>query len=187
MIPSWKFTSKLIRKSSKTAETIGQSKLLANTRTDGIQRTLLKVTKLKNTRQKNIFLRIYNNDIYSKEKLHQFGLVDTPICPKCGAIETKLHLIYECPQVQPIWNKLEELINGSNIATLEDIFVKNNNVTILKIKIEILGLFIQKNRSPFGVNETIQCVLKKLIQVEKKNTTLTKICKDLEQKLNNNL
>jgi alanine racemase len=187
MIPSCKLTSKQIRKLSKNAETTIQSKLLADIGTDDMRQTLVKVTKLKNTRQKNIFLRIYNNDIYSKEKLHHFGLIDTPNCPKCGATETKLHLIYECPQVLPIWNKLEEIINGTNTAALEDIFVRNKNATILKIKIEILGLLIQKNRSPFGVKETIDCVLNKLMQVEKYNQTLKKICKDLKQKLYNTL
>jgi len=187
MIPSYKLTSKQIRRLNKNAEIMIQSKLLANIRADEMQRTLVKVTKLNNTRQKNIFLRIYNNNIYSKKKLHHFSLVDTPNCPKCGATESKLHLIYECPQVLPIWNKLEEIINGANTATLEDIFVRNNNATILKIKIEILGLFTQKNRSPFGVKETIDCVLNKLMQVEKNNQALKKICKDLKQKLYNTL
>ena len=107
--------------------------------------------------------------------------------PKCGAIETKLHLVYECPQVLPIWNKLEELINGNNASTLEDVLTNNNNVTILKIKIEILGLLIQKSRSPFGVKETIECVLNKLMQVEKGNSTLKSICKNLKQKLINSV
>ena len=187
LIPSIKLTSKLIRKLCKNPENIVKSKIIPNARPEETHRTMLKVMRLKNTRQKNIFLRIYNNDIYSKEKLHQFGLVDTPECPKCGAIETKLHLVYECPHVLPIWNKLEELINGNNTSTIEDVLTKNNNSTILKIKIEVLGLLIQKSRSPFGVKETIECVLNKLMQVEKGNRTLKSICKNLKQKLINSI
>ena len=84
-----------------------------------------------------------------------------------------------------ILGELEELINGNNTSTLEDVLTKNNNSTILKIKIEILGLLIQKSRSPFGVKETIECVLNKLMQVEKGNRTLKSICKNIKQKLIN--
>jgi hypothetical protein len=185
MTPTVKITSKLIRRLSKNHESIVLSKILPDARPEEIHRTLTKVMKLKNTRQKNIFLRIYNNDIYSKEKLYKFGLIDSPECPKCGAIETKLHLVYKCPQVLAIWNRLEELLNGRHVSSLEDVLTKNNNPTTLKIKIEILGLLIQKSRSPFGTKETIECALNKLIQVEKNNRILKSICTNLKQKLTN--
>ena len=94
-------------------------------------------------------------------------------------------MVYECPQVLTIWNKLEETLNGGHVSSLEDVLTKNNNQTTLKIKIEILGLLIQKSRSPFGTKETIECVLNKLIQVEKNNGTLKNICNKLKQKLTN--
>ena len=65
-------------------------------------------------------------------------------------------------------------------------FINNKTTnTILKIKIEFLGLFMPKNRSPFGIQETIECVLNKIMQIERHNKILTKVCKDLKQKLNN--
>ena len=111
----------------------------------------------------------------------KYGQIDLPICPKCGADKTKMLITYECIKVQPICNKLKELTNGGSTATLQDIFVLNNNSTILKFKIEILGLLIQKNRSPFRVLITIECALNKLMQVERNNKSLTKVCKDLKQ------
>ena len=74
-----------------------------------------------------------------------------------------------------------------NTSTLDDVLTKSNNSTILKIKIEVLGLLIQKSRSSFGVKETIECVLNKLMQVEKGNRTLKSICKNLKQKLINSI
>ena len=66
-------------------------------------------------------------------------------------------------------NQSEEVTNDGKRATLEDIVIINNNSTILKIEIEIVSLLIQINRYPFGVQETIECVLNTLMQVKRNN------------------
>jgi hypothetical protein len=185
MKPSFKLSSKMIRKLSKPDETFNESKFLPNVDNDLKQITLRKVSKLRNTRQKNIYLRVYNNDIFSKEKLHKFGIVDSPNCSRCGAIESKLHLIFECPHVRQIWNKISNITKGQHVAELKDLFGIGDNITILKIKIEIIGLLINKNRPALHMLDTIECVLNKLMQIEKGNKTLISVCKGLKQKLRN--
>jgi hypothetical protein len=183
--PSLKFTSKIIRDLSKPAETFNDSKFLPNVEKDLKQITLRKIAMLKNTRQKNIYLRVYNNDIFSKEKLHKFGIVDSPNCSRCGEIETKVHLIFECPQVRQIWNKISNIVRDQQVAELKDVFGIGDNITILKIKIEMIGLLINKNRPTLHTISTVESIVNKLMQIESQNKTLTSICKRLKQKLIN--
>jgi len=185
MTPSLKFSSKIIRNLSKPDETLNESKFLPDVDNELKQITLRKISKLKNTRQKNIYLRVYNNDIFSKEKLHKYGMVDSPNCSRCGGIESKLHLLFECPQVRQIWNKMHNLTKDQQVAELKDLFGIGDNSTIIKIKIEIIGLLINKNRPALHTSGTIDCVLNKLMQIENQNKTLITICKGLKQKLRN--
>ena len=56
-----------------------------------------KLAKITNTTIKKTYLRMYHGDIFSKEKLFRFGLMDSPSSVKCGGIENKLDLLSNCP------------------------------------------------------------------------------------------
>ncbi len=176
----------MIRIISKPTEHFNSTKFLPNTENDLQQITLRKIAKLKNTRQKNIYLRVFNNDIFSKEKLHKFGIVESPNCSRCGCIETKLHLIFECPQVRSIWNKICSITKNKQLAEVKDAFGISNNNTILKIKTEFIGLLINKNRPFLHTIQTIEGILNKLISIENRNRTLVSICNKIKIELGNN-
>ena len=55
------------------------------------------VNKLTSTRAKDLILRLVHGELYSKERLYRYQLVDTPMCPRCNQIET---LVHKSPFVQ---------------------------------------------------------------------------------------
>ena len=50
-----------------------------------------KLSKLTCTRHKNVLLRVSHREFYTKEKLHRYRLIDSPICPRCDQIENYVH------------------------------------------------------------------------------------------------
>ena len=74
--------------------------------------------KVTSTRHKDLILRLAHGEIYSKEKLHRFRLIDDPSCPRCGGIETLRHKFLECPYVMAIWSKV--LVVTDKIKTSTD-------------------------------------------------------------------
>ena len=61
------------------------------------------IRKLNSVRHKNVLLRVAHGEIYTKEKLHRYGLADTPACLNCNEVETLQHKIYECGYSHRIW------------------------------------------------------------------------------------
>ena len=54
--------------------------------------------------------QVLQKTLITNRKLHQFGLIDSELCEKCGELDTITHLLYECKFILPIWNKLETWI-----------------------------------------------------------------------------
>jgi len=69
------------------------------------------LNKVTSIRHKSIILRVAHGDIYTKEKLHRFALIDAPNCPRCGQIETLQHKVMECDYVKRIWSSVTYLSN----------------------------------------------------------------------------
>ena len=123
--------------------------------------------ELKNTRQKNIALRTYHGDIYTKDKLFKIGLIDSPACPKCGEIETKEHLLLRCPTTRASWEKLGTLLHLPTPIELRDILISNNS-SELKIKLELIGLLLLPDRLSIDPEQTLKTILMKLVECNKK-------------------
>ena len=92
-----------------------------------------------------MILRLVHGELYSKERLYRYQLVDTPMCPRCNQIETLVHKYVECDYVKEIWrrtlqftNKLR--INTGNEPLLDKIFCTTEpNQSILTAHAEILS------------------------------------------------
>ena len=63
------------------------------------------LSKLTNTRHKDILLRLIHGELYSKVRLHKYGLVAHPTCPRCNELETLRHKYLECEYIKEIWKK----------------------------------------------------------------------------------
>ena len=59
--------------------------------------------KLSSVRHKNILLRAAHGEIYSKEKLARFGLIQDQQCPRCGLVEDLRHKLIDCEYTKRIW------------------------------------------------------------------------------------
>ena len=81
-------------------------------------------------------------DVYTKVRLHRFGLTDEDRCARCGATETLEHKIYTCDYAKRIWLNVTKLTNENlNADPLKTILGANLNLSLpaLTIKAEILG------------------------------------------------
>ena len=70
------------------------------------------------TRHKDLILRLVHGELYSKERLHRYRLIDSPDCSRCGAIETLCHKYIECPYARQIWTKAFAITDS--LKTLPD-------------------------------------------------------------------
>jgi hypothetical protein len=75
-----------------------------NLNNDKVQCSLQKISKIRSTKLKNLSLRMINGDLYSKERMFRFGMVDDPSCSRCGRTESTNHLIKECPAASRLWS-----------------------------------------------------------------------------------
>ena len=102
------------------------------------------LTKLSNTRHKDILLRLIHGELYSKERLHRYGLVAVPFCPRCNQVETLKHKYLECGYVKEIWrrtlNITDKLKNQVRQEPLENkvINISEPKPPILTIHAEII-------------------------------------------------
>ena len=62
-----------------------------------------RLSKLTSTRHKNTLLRVAHGDVYTKDKLHRFGMADDNKCDRCNDAETLKHKFIECAYVNRIW------------------------------------------------------------------------------------
>ena len=62
--------------------------------------------KVLSTRHKNTLLRIMHAEVYTKQRLHRFGLTENPNCPRCGELEDLHHKILNCQYAQLIWKEV---------------------------------------------------------------------------------
>ena len=96
-------TSKEIRVSRTDAKPITEFKVgMTLTVTESLSWSK-KISKLTSVRHRNTLLRVAHGEIYTKERLVRFNLIDNPICPRCDGIENLAHKIQNCDYVKRIW------------------------------------------------------------------------------------
>ena len=105
-----------------------------------------RISKLTSVKHRNILLRVAHGDIYTKEKLHRFNLIDNDECPRCGQIETLAHKFIECNYVKQIWTHVFRATN--NLIAIDQSLIDpskscigaqiNSSPAILTINAEIL-------------------------------------------------
>ena len=64
-----------------------------------------KIRKVTSVRHRNTLLRVAHKELYTKEKLHRFNLINSPQCPRCEEIEDFNHKIKDCEYIKRIWDE----------------------------------------------------------------------------------
>jgi hypothetical protein len=132
--------------------------------------TLKKVT---NVKHKNTMLRILNGDIFCKERLFRFKMIDNNRCDRCGDIETSQHMLIDCPDANKIWSHLRNILMTINIEFKVDIYnVLNigdftNDQAIISIVAEINSYNSQPNRPTDTPRQKIASIIKSMVRKEK--------------------
>ena len=146
----------------------------------------LRIAKLTSTRHKNVLLKIAHGDIYTKEKLNRFGLVDSSLCPRCDQIETLQHKLFGCIYASKIWleflkhsNSLtgENLINEPLINKIFGTF-RTANLEYITIAAEIMQRILQlKDDQTFLIrpNKFIQYSIRSVAKKEKERKIKEKL------------
>ena len=144
--PLEKLTSKEIREARSGKDLIKTFKLGIQLREVESCSWGLKLSKLTSTKHKNLLLRVAHGEIYTKVKLHKYGLTDSPMCPRCQTAETLTHKFIECPYVQRIWSmifKYTQALTTDNLRLEQPAKAilgchLNSNGTMLTINAEVL-------------------------------------------------
>jgi hypothetical protein len=122
----------------------------------------IKDPKLRATR-----FRLLHGDIFCKERMKRFGMVEEDKCERCGNIETIRHQIYECERVKRGWRFYNDIMHRLNfydckVNSFEDVLVPNQygNEVSETLKSIIIKMNIQIQRPIFDSNEIIMSALK---------------------------
>ena len=114
----------------------------------------LNLTKVTNTKHKSTLLRTAHGEIYTKEKLARFGLIESPECPRCNEVETLRHKLIECAYVNRIWVTVFNYTDRLKLARLGPTHVDVGQEN------KILGATIDTNPAILAIHaEIIQRIL----------------------------
>ena len=116
--PIDKCTSKEIREVTFTKAAITEFKIGLTLNRATSESWSYRLSKLTSARHRNALLKCVHGEVYTKEKLHRFGLIDSNQCPRCNQIDTLRHKIFECVYTKKIWEeffKYDDKLTGTNL------------------------------------------------------------------------
>ena len=111
-IISWpNISSRQIRNSRASEGDTTLPKMLTASNTDDLTGLGRNISKLTNSKLKSILLRCLHGDVYSRERMVRFGMMEDNRCPRCDEVETTQHMLCDCTYVKSIWFEIYKLTN----------------------------------------------------------------------------
>jgi hypothetical protein len=97
------------------------------------------LNRLKAVKHRNIVLKILHGDIYTRERLHRFGLIDSPTCSRCDEIDTVEHKFATCEYINRIWIEVFRRTENPapNLDLLSERLIVTDRITLM-LNAEIL-------------------------------------------------
>ena len=173
LVPLNKLTSKNIRDLRSEREPVCIYKLGAILTPSEALSWAYKVSRLTSTRHKDLILRLVHGEPYYRERLYRFNLVDSPLCQRCGEIETLEHKYLKCEYIAAIWRFATNLtIPGTPQNTEGILCMTESNLTSLTVHGELLlriRQFKSDNNYLVHPKVIIRKSLEHLIKREKKD------------------
>ena len=130
--------------------------------------------RCKNTKLRHIFFKVISGDIFSKERMCKFGMVDNNRCERCEGVESSKHLLWECSESRKIWSlfnewKVSHSPNSPSVNEYRDIYWVDDNAHVCKVKFKVIQELIQIVR-PVGWNiGRIEGISLELLRIEAYN------------------
>ena len=162
-----KVSSKLIRREESKLD-LQIPKLLPKADPKGLKNLGTNISRLTNSRLKCILLRCLHGDIYCKERMFRFGMVEDNKCTRCGIEESISHMLMDCSYVKSLWDQISK-ITGIKITSLEEVLgldPKHDKVT-LTIHAETLRRLLAIERPVIEVRKVLVSIVKNLNILEK--------------------
>ena len=126
----------------------------------------------KNVKLRHIYFRLISKDFFTMEKMFKYKMVNNDKCMRCAEVETYKHLLWECGEVQKIWETFNEFVSYINqhedrVLEYKNVFEIGNQANINKIKIRIIQGMIQIERPK---NWTMDNIVKLASEVKRIET-----------------
>ena len=134
--------------------------------------------KCKNIKLRHVFFRLISGDIFSKERMCRFGMINNNLCERCQQVESTRHLLWECVEARNIWELFNTWLVSNRprfniVNEYQDIYNIDVCAHVCKVKMKIVQEMIQIER-PRGWNlEQINLIsmdIKKIELYNSKNT-----------------
>ena len=107
--------------------------------------------KCKNIKLRHVFYRLISGDIFSKERMYRFGMINNDTCERCQQIESSRHLLWDCIESKNIWDLFNIWIVNNNptsnsVNEYQDIYNVDDCAHVCKVKMKIIQSMIQIER-----------------------------------------
>jgi hypothetical protein len=142
-------------------------------KTTRVMRTRKAIRLVKNQKLRNIVTRVWHGDIFSRQRMKKFNMIDSEICSRCDRIETIEHQIFKCKEASQYWNSYNQLIyrcgmEECQVYSYEDIILPTacDNEISFTLKAIVININILKERPKYE-NRIFKNFIMKLIEIEK--------------------
>jgi ribosomal protein L32 len=146
--------------------------IIANDQPDKERIALQKIAKIRSIRLRNNILRILNGDVFSKERMHRFAMIEEDKCDRCGEVETRNHLLFNCGDTNKMWQlfaNIHQRVTGRSFNITErNMLACGDNYNSLATT-TIIAELIKTNvlyRSKYRNDEELMVFIKPIIQRE---------------------
>ena len=162
-----KISSRTLRESCVNSAVI-KPKMLNVTEQKCLSTLGISLAKLTNSKLKSILLRCLHGDVYSRDRMFRFGMVEDDLCPRCNLKETVSHMLFECNYSKRIWAETSKL-TGIKYRTINEILgidLKHDKVT-LTIHAELLRRLMSIERPQMEPKSVLKMVVASLNALER--------------------
>jgi ferredoxin len=112
--------------------------------------------KIKHPTLRNYRYKTILKDIFSRERMKRFGMIDSEQCEICGACETVQHQLFDCPNALKIRQFASNIMPGFNVNDLYSLIQVGNDKKCELLKCIIIKFLIQIDRSKGATFEMFQ-------------------------------
>jgi hypothetical protein len=130
----------------------------------------------RNSKLRNIYFRLIHNDFFTHSRMFRYKMTSNDKCPRCGEIESTMHLLWECDHVKHIWSLYNELVQSvgvqqDKILKYDDVYSATTSGVVNLVKIRVIQELIQIDRPRNWTRSHINKIVVDLINTEKYNAT----------------
>ena len=99
--------------------------------------------RCKNIKLRHVFYRLISGDIFSKERMCRFGMINNNTCERCLQIESTRHLLWDCVESRNIWHLFDIWVaNNCQVPNAmneyQDIYKVDDCAHVCKVKMRII-------------------------------------------------